>query len=97
MALLGMDILPDYPGSLLEFRDTLLTADLMLTNGANEWEMWQVFARRGWGYSASFSNDVAYEAFDLPPGLVPEPSTLALLGVAAIGLLGYAWRRRKAA
>ena len=28
---------------------------------------------------------------DLTP--VPEPSTFALLGVAAIGLLGYAWRR----
>ena len=34
-------------------------------------------------------------AFRLDP--VPEPSTFALLGVGAIGLLGYAWRRRKRA
>jgi len=28
---------------------------------------------------------------------VPEPSTLVLLGVGAISLLGFAWRRRKRA
>jgi len=27
---------------------------------------------------------------------VPEPSTIALLGALAVGLLGYVWRRRKA-
>jgi uncharacterized repeat protein (TIGR03803 family) len=26
---------------------------------------------------------------------IPEPSTFALLGIGAIGLLGYAWRRRR--
>jgi hypothetical protein len=28
---------------------------------------------------------------------VPEPSTFVLLGVGAISLLGYAWRKRRAA
>ena len=31
----------------------------------------------------------------LPAAAVPEPSTFVLLGVAAVGLLGYVWRRRK--
>lgn len=32
-----------------------------------------------------------------PPPVVPEPASLAMLGFGAAGLLGFGWRRRKAA
>lgn len=31
-----------------------------------------------------------------PPGLIPEPSTVVLAGLGALGLIGYGVRRRKA-
>ncbi len=42
---------------------------------------------------ASFTGTVTYQYTPTP---TPEPSTLALLGVGSVGLLGYGWRRRAA-
>ena len=47
----------------------------------------------GYGINPSGQTD----AYLLTPSPTPEPSTLVLLAAGALGLLGYAWRRRRLA
>ncbi|MDX1408362.1 MAG: M36 family metallopeptidase, partial [Saprospiraceae bacterium] len=63
------------PG-FVDGRDAILAADRALYGGANQQLIWEVFARRGLGYSAKqgedrFRRDGA-EAFDIDPRVVKE-------------------------
>lgn len=68
----GIKLQPCEPG-FVDGRDAILQADQMLYGGANQCIIWNVFANRGLGYSAtqgsSNSRTDQSEAFDLPPGL----------------------------
>ncbi|MBI5759550.1 MAG: M36 family metallopeptidase, partial [Planctomycetales bacterium] len=56
--------------SYLDGRDAILAADVALTGGQNQAEIWTAFARRGMGFSAndggSASSTSVTEAFDIP-------------------------------
>ena len=84
----GMKLQPCSPG-FVDGRNAILLADQVLTFGANQCEIWEGFAKRGLGFSASqglsTSNADGVEAFDLPPtctdftgfaGSVRNPPTL---------------------
>lgn len=79
----GMKLQPCSPG-FVDGRDAILAADVALNGGANKCLIWEVFARRGLGFSASqgSSNSVADgdEAFDMPPSCDIEalPSLLSI-------------------
>jgi PKD repeat protein len=65
----GLKLQPCSPG-FVDGRDAILLADQLLTGGVNECLIWEVFARRGLGASASQgsanSRSDQTEAFDLP-------------------------------
>jgi hypothetical protein len=65
----GMKMQPCRPG-FVDGRNAILNADLALTEGENQCEIWRAFAKRGLGFSASqglsTSRTDGVEAFDLP-------------------------------
>lgn len=66
----GLKLTPCSSG-FIGARDAILEADELLYDGANQCAIWEVFARRGLGYSAdsgdtdSFTDQII--AFDMPP------------------------------
>ncbi|QTV05855.1 T9SS-dependent M36 family metallopeptidase [Faecalibacter bovis] len=69
----GLRLQPCRPG-FVDGRDAILAADVALNEGANQCDIWSVFARRGLGYSAdqgsSNSRIDGTAAFDMPPAEV---------------------------
>ena len=78
----GLKLQPCSPG-FVDGRDAIIAADEAINGGANVCRIWEVFANRGLGYSASqgTSNSRAdgNEAFDMPP-----VCTLELLKTASV-------------
>ncbi|GAB4409336.1 MAG: hypothetical protein OHK0039_12930 [Bacteroidia bacterium] len=71
----GMTLQPCQPG-FADARDAILLADQLRYAGANQCLLWEAFARRGLGYSASQGNSQSRTdgtaAFDLPPACRQE-------------------------
>jgi uncharacterized repeat protein (TIGR01451 family) len=67
----GLKLQPCSP-TFVEMRDAILAADQINNNGANQCLIWEAFAKRGLGFSASSGSNARgdeVEAFDLPPSL----------------------------
>lgn len=71
----GMKLQNCLPG-FIDGRDGILAADILNYDGAHECLIWDVFARRGLGYSASqgdnFDRNDGFQAFDVKPECIAE-------------------------
>ena len=74
----GLKLQACSPG-FVDGRDAILQADILLNNGANQCLIWNVFAKRGLGFSANQGNTDdrtdQVEAFDLPSNLSSSANT----------------------
>jgi extracellular elastinolytic metalloproteinase len=84
----GMKLQPCNPG-FVDGRAAILSADQVLFSGANQCLIWEAFAKRGLGYSASQGNSDSRsdgtEAFDLPPSCKLSMTKAASVSMAAPG------------
>lgn len=92
----GMKFQVCRPG-FVDGRDAILAADVALTGGANQCEIWRGFAKRGLGFSADQGSSLnrfdGVEAFDLPAactvasfgGFLPPLSNPPVLNAARAG------------
>jgi uncharacterized delta-60 repeat protein len=81
----GMKLAPANP-NMLQARDAIVQADLVLTGGANRLEIWSGFAKRGMGAGAyspgSSTTTGVLENFDLPDDLaITTTAPLFISGV----------------
>lgn len=71
----GMKLQGCSPG-FIEGRDAILSADLLNNDGDNQCLIWEVFARRGLGYSAeggsTYNRNDGKEGYDLLPACIKE-------------------------
>ncbi|KAL2672933.1 hypothetical protein Neosp_013651 [[Neocosmospora] mangrovei] len=64
----GMALQPCNP-NMVQARDAILDADVALTGGDNQCELWTGFAKRGLGTGARYSSTSRTESFALPSGV----------------------------
>jgi formylglycine-generating enzyme required for sulfatase activity len=82
----------DQGGNVWEWNETLVGSVFRGTRGGCYF-----FGQNGLAPPRVISNAPALELAEIGfrVASVPEPSTFALLGIGAVGLMGLAWRRRK--
>ena len=84
----------------IRIRDNEFTAivpvGLLLPGATRPPEQWtyNLWPRNGVGLNVQVS-DLAPDDGNAPVQAVPEPGSLTLCGIGALGLLGYAWRRSR--
>ncbi|MCX5661053.1 MAG: M36 family metallopeptidase, partial [Planctomycetota bacterium] len=94
----GLKLQPANP-TFLDGRDAILAADVALTGGQNQAEIWSAFARRGMGFSADDGGNsnavVVTPAYDMPPSasisgtVFRDDDGNGLRGGAEPGLAGW--------